>query len=222
MKNDPVFNVINIDDWLRKPYFEHYYHRVKCTYSVTANIDIEILLQLCKEKLIKLYPAMIYLISTAINQINELRIGYNDQGQLGIWNFMSPSYTVFHDDDKTFSNIWTQYDQNFSVFNRDYLQDIDRYGNIKDFFAKDREPANTFPISCIPWIDFTGFNLNIYDNANYLCPIFTIGKYSQQNNKRVIPISAQLHHAICDGYHAGVLFDLIRKLASTPEEWVNL
>jgi chloramphenicol O-acetyltransferase type A len=222
MQSNPVFNIINIDTWSRKPYFDHYYHRVKCTYSITANIDIGSLLELCKKKSIKLYPAMIYLITTAINQIDELRIGYNDKEQLGMWSFMSPSYTVFHTDDKTFSNIWTSYDKNFETFNRDYLQDIEKYGDIKDFFAKKLEPGNTFPVSCIPWIDFTGFNLNIYDNPDYLCPIFTIGKYNQQNNKIVIPISAQLHHAICDGYHAGTLFELIRKLALTPEEWINV
>jgi chloramphenicol O-acetyltransferase type A len=146
MENNPVFNIINIDSWPRKPYFDHYFHRVKCTYSITANIDIGSLLRLCKKKSIKLYPAMIYLITTAINQIDELRIGYNEQGQLGVWNFMSPSYTVFHTDDKTFSNIWTQYDKSFSAFNSDYLQDIEKYGSRKEFFAKGKEPGNTFPI----------------------------------------------------------------------------
>ena len=72
---------------------------------------------------------MIYLISTAINQIEELRIDKNDKGQLGIWNFRSPSYTVFHDDDKTFSNIWTQYDPSFSVFHKpSYLRILRNMG----------------------------------------------------------------------------------------------
>ncbi|CAN5440664.1 type A chloramphenicol O-acetyltransferase [soil metagenome] len=221
MKKKPFFNIINIDTWQRKTYFDYYYNQVKCTYSITANIDIELLLRLCKEKLIKLYPAMIYILTTAINKIDELRINYNDQEQLGVWDFMSPSYTVLHNDDKTFSNIWTSYDENFSVFKRNYLQDIEKYGSIKDFFAKGQEPGNTFPVSCIPWIDFTGFNLNIYDDARYLCPIFTIGKYSQRDSQTVIPVAVQLHHAICDGYHASLLFELINKLAATPEEWLN-
>lgn len=188
---------------------------------MTASINIEALLTLCRKMAIQLYPAMIYLITTAVNQIEELRIDYNEQDQLGIWNFRSPSYTVFHPDDKTFSNIWTSYDKNFSTFNCAYLQDIGQYGNIKCFLAKGEEPKNTFPISCIPWVNFTSFNLNIYDNGNYLSPIFTIGKYSQDNNKTMIPISVQVHHAICDGYHAGLLFDTIKELASEPEVWMK-
>ena len=114
MKNHSVFNIIDIENWPRKFYFEHYSQRVKCTYSITVNIDIESLLTTCKKKSIKLYPAMIHIITTAVNQIDELRVGYNNRGQLGIWNFMSPSYAVFHNEDKTFSNIWTPYDNDFN------------------------------------------------------------------------------------------------------------
>lgn len=221
MENDsPFFKVIDQDTWSRKSYFEHYYQQNKCTYSLTVPIDIGRLLSLCKQRSIKLYPAMIYLVTTAINQIEELRINYNEQGKLGAWNFLSPCYTVFHDDDKTFSNIWTPYTKDFSAFNLNYLSDIEMYGAVKNFFPKKEEPSNTFPISCIPWLDFTAFNLNIYDDGRYLTPIVTLGKYTRQGEQVMIPISAQLHHALCDGYHAGLLFELIKKLSANPEEWL--
>jgi len=219
-KPEPFFDIIDLDTWPRKSYFDHYYNQVKCTYSITADIDISILLKLIKTQSVKLYPAMIHIITSAVNDIEELRTSHNDQNDLGTWNFMSPCYTVFHNDDKIFSNIWTPHSQSFSKFNHDYLHDLDTYGNVKDFIAKPNDPGNTFPISCLPWIDFTGFNLNIYDDARYLCPIFTLGKYSVKDGKTVIPLSVQLHHALCDGYHAGMLFERIRELASKPEEWV--
>ena len=108
------------------------------------------------------------------------------------------------------------------MFNSAYLADIERYGEVKDFYAKGQELENTFPISCAPMLDFTGLNLNIYDNGRYLKPIFTIGKCSQQNTKIVVPLAVQLHHATCDGYHAGILFDLLKKLAATPADWMDL
>jgi chloramphenicol O-acetyltransferase type A len=221
MNRSPVFTPIDEQKWARKPYFDHYYHTVKCTYSTCLNIDITTLLASAKMASIKLYPTMIYLISRAVNMLEELRTNYNREGKLGIWEVVNPSYTVFHSDDKTFSNIWTPYDPNFSHFYKNYLEDTKTYGSTKGFFPKGEEPSNTFPISCIPWLDFTGFNLNIYDDARYLCPIFTIGKYSQHEGKTVIPVSAQLHHALSDGYHAGLLFDAIKALAANPEEWLK-
>lgn len=219
-KSNPVFRFIDVDNWARKPYFDHYYHTAKCTYSITADIDIGSLLTTCKKKSIKLYPAMLHIISTAANQMEELRTSYDNQGKLGVWDFMSPSYTVFHKDDKTFSHIWTSYNQDFSVFYRDYLYDIETYGNRKDFFAKGSAPGNIFPVSSIPWIDFTGFNLNIFNGGDFLLPIFTMGKYGPRNNQTVIPLSVQVHHALCDGYHVGILFELIRELASKSDKWM--
>jgi chloramphenicol O-acetyltransferase type A len=219
MKN-AQFKLIDLSSWPRKFYFEHYYHQVKCTYSITAEIDIEVLLKACKENSIKLYPAMIHAITRAVNQQEALRTGHNEQGELGVWDFMSPCYAVFHQDEKIFSNIWTSHSEKFSDFHRDYLSDAKTYGTVKDFMAKGNEPANTFPISCIPWVDFTGFNLNIYNDARYLTPIFTLGKYSVKEGRTIIPLSVQLHHALCDGYHAGALFQQIRGIVATPEAWI--
>ncbi len=44
------FNLIDIEHWNRKPYFEYYLHSVRCTYSMTANIEITNLLHEIKLK----------------------------------------------------------------------------------------------------------------------------------------------------------------------------
>ncbi|HAQ9496531.1 TPA: type A chloramphenicol O-acetyltransferase, partial [Enterococcus faecium] len=46
-------------------------------------------------------------------------------------------------------------------------------------------PENTVPISMIPWIDFSSFNLNIGNNSRFLLPIITIGKFYSKNNKSI-------------------------------------
>lgn len=62
-------------------------------------------------------------------------------------------------------------------------------------------PENTFNVSMIPWTSFEGFNLNLEKGFAYLLPIFTFGKYEQINNRYIIPMSVQVHHAVCDGFH---------------------
>ena len=46
----------------------------------------------------------------------------------------------------------------------------------------------------LPWATFEGFNLNLQKGYNYLMPIFTIGKYYQENERIIIPIAIQVHH----------------------------
>lgn len=35
-----MFKLIDKDNWKRKPYFDHYFSQIRCTYSITVNIDI--------------------------------------------------------------------------------------------------------------------------------------------------------------------------------------
>ncbi|MBD3917382.1 type A chloramphenicol O-acetyltransferase [Paenibacillus sp. PR3] len=217
-----IFNPIDMDSWSRKPYFEHYLNNVRCTYSMTANIDITELLSVVKGEKIKLYPTLIHMITTVVNRHREFRTCYDSEGRLGYWDSMSPSFTVFHDDDKTFSSIWTVYDEEFNGFYNRYLDDMNRFGSVKQFAAKANEPANCFPISSIPWVSFTGFNLNVYNDGTYLLPIFTIGKYHAHDGKIMLPLSGQFHHAVCDGYHVGVLFNELQLRADTCMEWLSI
>ncbi len=84
------------------------------------------------------------------------------------------------------------------------------------------EPANTFPLSCIPWVSFTGFHLSVYHNAGYLRPIFTLGKYFKQDGKMWLPLSAQVHHAVCDGYHLGRFLNEVQALAFAAPTWLTV
>lgn len=216
------FNLIDIEQWDRKPYFEHYLNIVNCTYSMTANIEITSLLSKIKLQQLKLYPTLIYIIATVVNHHKEFRTCFDKVGNLGYWDSMSPSYTVFHKDTETFSSIWTEYDEFFSRFYSSYLNDIKNYGEVEQFTPKTNEPANTFPVSSIPWVSFTGFNLNLQTDGTYLLPIFTIGRYFEQNNKILLPMSIQVHHAVCDGYHISRFINDIQELASNYERWLRI
>lgn len=218
MSTQPEFTLIDLANWERQSYFDHYLNVVKCSYSICANVDITELYHHCKQQQIKIYPALIHLIASAVNQIEEMRIAFNRQGELGIWKTMSPCYTVFQPASKTFTNLWTPFDQDFARFHQQYLQDVAAYGEVRKFMPQENMPENTFPVSCIPWVDFTGFNLNIMDTEPYLTPIFTLGKFIRQEDKMLIPVAAQLHHATCDGWQAGVFFDLVKALAARVKQ----
>lgn len=216
------FNLIDIKNWSRKIYFEHYLNNVRCTYSMTANIEITDLLQEIKLKNIKLYPTIIYMISTIVNKHEEFRTCFNENNDLGCWDELNPSYTIFHKENETFSNIWTEYNEEFSLFYKSYLCDIKKYGDIKEFTPKLSDYNNVFPISSIPWVSFTGFNLNVYNDGTYLTPIFTIGKYFKQNEKIFIPIAIQVHHAVCDGYHVSRFINEMQELAISFQDWLEI
>ncbi len=87
---------------------------------------------------------------------------------------------------------------------------------------KGNQPPNSFPVSTIPWTTFTGFNLNIINEGDFLLPIITWGKYfSSEGNSVLIPISVQVHHAVCDGYHASQFINDLQELAFSCQTWLK-
>lgn len=214
------FHVIDREDWNREQYFEHYL-KLKCTFSMTVNVDITMLLGEVYQKGIKFYPVFIYLISRVVNNHKKFRTFFNDEGVLGYWEEMIPSYTIFHKDDKSFSSIWTDYSSDFRTFYNNYEDDMRCYANVHGLFTKENIPPNVFPISSIPWISFTGFNLNINNDENFLLPIITCGKYFNEGNKVMLPVSLQVHHSVCDGYDASQFIEDLQQLSNTCNEWLK-
>lgn len=191
------FKLVDINTWKRKEYFNHYYAAIPCTYSMTVKLDVTRV----KEAGKKLYPTLLHAISTVVNLHNEFRTAFNSQGELGIYDVMYPCYTVFHKETEMFSNIWTPYFESYDSFVSAYENDLARYGAVEKMEAKPESPENTFPVSMLPWESFESFNLNLQKGYDYLLPIFTIGKYSQENGRYVLPLTIQVHHAVCDGFH---------------------
>ncbi|HGP3676975.1 MULTISPECIES: type A chloramphenicol O-acetyltransferase [Bacillus cereus group] len=213
------FNIINRDNWYRKEYFEHYLQQ-QTTYSITNEINITILMENLKKKNYKLYPAFIFMVTKIVNSHREFRTSFNSEGNLGYWTEICPSYTIFDKKTHTFSGIWSPNLANFSEFHSQYEKDVEKYNGTGSLFPKIPIPDNNIPISMIPWSSFTAFNLNINNGGDFLLPIITGGKYSQVNNELFLPVSLQIHHAVCDGYHASVFMNDLQRLADESADWV--
>ncbi len=201
------FHFIDLQTWERKEFYEHFTKEVVCTYSTTVNIDITNL----KNK--RLYPTIIWLLTNTVNQMPEFRTVLTNEG-VGIYDEMHPAYTIFNEKNKNFSGIWTEFNSDYNVFLHSYELDLEKYSSSVNFAPKPNRPSNSFDISMIPWFTFTSFNINVYDEGKYLLPIFTLGKYFDENGKRLLPLSIQVHHAVCDGYHIG-------KFVQTLQNFVN-
>lgn len=191
------YTIIDRDTWKRREYFEHYLKAVPCTYSMTVRLNITRL----KQQGLKLYPTMLYLLTRTVNQYEQFRTSFRENGDLVTYSDMHPSYTIFHKDTETFSCIWTEYSSDYNAFCRSYEQDMLSYGTVEAFNAKPDTPENCFDVSMIPWASFESFHLHT-QGFTHLLPIFTMGKYCEENGEYYLPLALQVHHAVCDGFHA--------------------
>ena len=154
---------------------------------------------------------MIWLLTRTVNQMPEFRTALTNEG-LGIYDDMHPTYTIFNKGKKNLSGIWTAFNPDFNVFLQAYQSNTKKYSSSVKYSPKPGQPSNSFDISMVPWLSFTSFNINVYGDGKYLLPIFTLGKYFEENGKRLLPLSIQVHHAVCDGYHVGVFVETLQTL----------
>ena len=206
------FEIIDLEKYERKEHFLHYINSVPCFYNMVVQVDITDLKKYIKEKEYKLYTTHIYAITRVANHHKEFKMSLDDDNNLGYFTEINPSYTIFHKDNNTFSNIWTEYNSSFTEFYKNYEQDMKKFGDKKGFMTKKCENDNMINISAIPWTSFTGFNLNLPKGNKYLLPIFTIGKYFEQNGKILLPLAVQVHHSVCDGFHTSRFINELQEL----------
>lgn len=201
-----MFNIIDIENWERKEHYYHYSNVNQCTYSITLKLEVSNIVN----SSFKFYPTIIYLISKTVNDIKEFKMSFEDS-KLGYYDVVNPSYTIFNNNSKTFSSIYTEYNDDFNLFYNNCIEDIKTYSKSTSFSPKACNIKNLFNISSIPWVSFDGFNLNINNCFDYLPPIFTIGKYFNDSNKILMPIAIQVNHRVCDGYHVGLFAESLQE-----------
>lgn len=210
-----AFHLIDMDTWERREHYYYYKDFLKVRYNLNIQVDITELLAQVKEQKLKFYPVFIYIIMRAVNQNREMRMQTDKEGRLGYWDECHPSYTIFHEDDKTFSDIWTEYNEDFPAFYDAVIKDMETYRNQKGIKPKPGKPDNFCPVSCVPWLSFTGYASDTYSDSPMLYPVVLFGRYYEKEGRTFLPLGAAFHHAVADGYHSCRFLNEIQELAET-------
>ena len=172
-------------------------------YSITVDMDVTGLRKTLKEANRRFFPTYLYLVTKCLNRQQEFKVAY--QGEvLGYYETLTPLYACFHEDDKTFSLMWTAYDEDYEAFYGNYLENRHRFGENHGVLSQPQTPppANAYTVSCLPWISFKHFAVHSYDNKPYFFPSVEAGRiYDSEDGRKLLPLSITCHHATTDGYH---------------------
>lgn len=216
------FHVVDRDSWSRTVYFDYYFNVIKCRYNIGADLDITNLQRFRKERGLKFFPVMLYAVMRAVNAHEEFRMAFNERRELGFWDWLCPCYTLFHPETETFTDIWSEYAEEFPRFYATVVDDMARYrhvtGKIK---ARDGQPPNICPVSNVPWLTFTHFAQDSYAESEFFSPLVKFGKYETRGEKVILPVSVSVNHAVADGYHTCRLINEMQDAASFPERYFN-
>lgn len=212
-----MFTPIDQSTWPRREHFTYYRNTLPCANSVTTHLDVTRFRAMLQKNHIKFYPAFIWCVSHTLLSHPDFRLAVDQSGTLGTHDVLHPNYTVFHEDDHTFSDLWTAHDEDFPTFYRAFLADLKTYGNVHGMKPKGGQPWNFYCISCVPWLDFTGYATVVPGGQPHLFPVLTYGKFTEHDGKLTLPFSLSISHAAVDGWHISQFFQGMQDLLDTVE-----
>lgn len=208
------FTPIDLNQWARGQMFYYFSNMAPTGWSMTVKMDVTNLKSTVKEAGMKFFPAYLWLVTKNLNRQMEFKVAKQD-GVLGYYDKLTPLYASFHEDDKTFSLMWTSYEDDFHRFYNAYIRNQEKYGSIHGVLSQPQTPPppNAYTVSCIPWVSFEHFAVHSYENKPYYFPSVEAGRMMQEGEKTFLPLSMTLHHATTDGYHVkSFLEDLQRDM----------
>ncbi|WP_132247826.1 CatA-like O-acetyltransferase [Marinisporobacter balticus] len=215
------FHPIDLQTWPRGQMFYYFSKMAPTGYSLTVELDITIMKAALKERKIKFFPAYLWLATKMLNRQIEFKVAVKDE-VLGYWDTLTPLYAAFHEDDKTISLMWTEYDDEFSVFYERYLENQRQYGNNHGVLSQPDKipPKNSYTVSCVPWIEFKHFSIQSFENKPYYFPTLEAGRIFEKSGNIMLPLSMTLHHATTDGWHVKQFLEDVQHAMNHPQEWL--
>jgi chloramphenicol O-acetyltransferase type A len=147
----------------------------------------------------------------AVNAIESFRFRISEE-EIYVYDVINGSATISREDG-TFGFSFMEYNEDFCVFSKIALAEMERIQTTKGLFTRTFESDNLIHFSAIPWVDFTALSHARSFTFADSCPKISFGKMSfSENGKRTMPMSVHVHHGLIDGLHVGQFVDCFQDL----------
>ncbi len=200
------YKCVDMDAYKRKAHFEYFNSLAYPYVGVTVNVDITELREAVSRKRLPFFLTVCYCVGRAANEVPEFRQRIQE-GQIVEFGHCRTSHTVALDDG-TYCYCNLESNKPF----RDYITYAVREQEKAKEEATIHEDDNLdmIFISTVPWISYTSLIQPVPMPADSN-PRITWGKYFRQEGRILLPVSVLCHHALVDGLHIAMFYELLEK-----------
>ena len=198
---------VDLASWSRREHFELFRDAVQPFFSMTAELDVTAL----RERSIvpggpPFFLSALYATLSAANGVEAFRRRLQD-GRVWVHDVLNLTSTILRSDD-TFG--FAQFDMTDSLaeFVERGRKEIERAKQIGPLKLPEGDDALIYH-STIPWVRFTAFT-NAIGSATDSIPRIVFGKCTRDGTRWVMPVAAEVHHAVVDGLDLGRFFEQLQ------------
>ena len=209
---------LDISSWGRRDLFEFFRTYENPYFNICTQIDITLLLDVLRERSnISTSLTYHYFALRIANEIEPFRYRLRDD-QVLIHDVIHGGTTVLLPNE-SFSFAYFDYQQEFDSFMRDARASVNNLrkgeGPFKPIDGDDR-----IHFTVLPWVSFTSFAHARNKTRAVSVPKIAFGKFIRDNQRTLLPISVEVHHAMMDGLHVGRFLNRFEEMLTEPERYL--
>jgi chloramphenicol O-acetyltransferase type A len=195
----------DVENWNRNTQYKFFKTYEDPFFNITANLEATKLYKYCKQHHLSFSLACLYVALKCANEITEFKLRFKND-KVYLYDTVNIGSTILNDD-FTFSFCDFRFQPSIFAFDKNCKKVLEIHKNGIVFDAQEAD-LGIIHCSIIPWISFTGFKHARNGNESLQgIPKLVFGKLYKENNCKKIPFSVEVHHALMDGYHVGLLYE---------------
>lgn len=202
---------MDIRNWNRKEIYTFFKDFEEPYYGITMDLDCTEAYDFAKSRQISFFLCYLYLTLKAVNQTEAFK--YRIEGDdLFRYDVINGSATIDRDDG-TFGFSLIPYFEDLDLFVEKATEEVIEVRTSSQLIRSEIG-ENIIHFSALPWIRFTSVSHPRKYSRRDSIPKVTIGQYYTTGDRRMIPVSVHVNHAVADGLHVGEFFQYLQQLFS--------
>lgn len=210
---------LDLANWSRRELFDFFIGYANPYFNVCVKVDITNFLALVRGLPgVRISAALHYFALRVANDIEPFRYRLKDDKVI-VYEVINGGTTVLLPNE-SFAYAYFDYQVDFDKFVSDMGTAVDEVrtstGPLKPTMRDDVIYHTT-----LPWISFTSFAHARTRGRGDSIPRIVFGKFTKENERLLLPISVEVHHALMDGLHVGRFLNRLEEALLKPETFIG-
>ena len=210
---------LDLANWPRRELFDFFIDYTDPYFNVAARVDVTKLVCIVRDLPgVKISMAFHYFALRVANEIEPFRYRLKDK-RVFVYDVVNGGTTVLLPNE-SFAYAYFDYQIDFQKFVCDAGKAVNeiRTGNgpLKPTMRDD-----VIYFTTLPWIAFTSFAHAHNKGRGESIPRIVFGRFTKENERLMLPISVEVHHALVDGLHVGRFLSRLEEALAEPEAIVQ-
>ena len=211
---------IDLATWPRRQVFEFYLPFDKPFFNVCTRLDVSNLLrELSKRAKASIALTYHYFALRAANEIEPFRYRLR-QGKVLVHDVINGGTTLMLPNE-TFTLVYFDYHESYTKFMKGATRAVDEIKQGDGAFSPRHEDDARIHCTTLPWIAFTSFSHARRWGREDSVPKISFGKFTNENDRTLMPFSVEVHHSLVDGLHVGRYIARIEEMLAQPEAYLD-